>query len=47
MVIIIENSNAQNYTTQRCTYTSLANYPGTCVSVANALSSPDGGFTMC
>ena len=46
MVIIIENSNAQNYTTQRCTYTSLANYPGTCVSVANALSSPDGGFTM-
>lgn len=46
MVIIIENSNQQNYTTQRCTYTSQANYPGTCVSVANALSSPDGGYTM-
>ncbi|MGQ0408059.1 SpaA isopeptide-forming pilin-related protein [Leucobacter sp. W1153] len=46
MVIIIENSNQQNYTTQRCTYTSPANYPGACVPVANALSSPDGGFTM-
>lgn len=46
MVIIIENSNAQNYTTQRCTYTSAATYPGTCVPVANVLTSPDGGFTM-
>lgn len=46
MVIIIENSNQQNYTTQRCTYTSQATYPGTCVDVANVLSSPDGGFTM-
>ncbi|WP_306233182.1 hypothetical protein [Agrococcus beijingensis] len=46
MVIIINNDNGQNYTTQRCLYTSLANYPGTCVTVPNVLTSLDGGFTM-
>lgn len=47
MVIFIHNQHDNGvYNTQLCTYTSLANYPGSCQNVSPVITSNDGGYTM-